>query len=69
MISQEANKSRSSLFILVGRKWATFYLKDDNGKLWVELNIVTFLGGVATVIAIETKVHQCNSCGVCIKLN
>lgn len=62
-------KSRSSLFILVGRKYTTIYLKDDNGKLWVELNIVTFLDGVATVIGIGTKVHQCNSCGECIKLN
>ena len=69
MISQEANKSRSSLFILVGRKQTTFYLKNDNGKLWVELNIVTFLDGVATVIAIGTKVHQCNNCGECIRLS
>ena len=39
--------------------------------LWllVELNIVTFLDGVAAVIAIGTKVHQCNSCGECIRLN
>ena len=33
----------------------------------MELNIVSFLDGVATVIAIGTKVHQCNRCGECVK--
>ena len=39
--------------------------------LWllVELNIVTFLDGLAAVIAIGTKVHQFNSYGECIRLN
>ena len=37
------------MFILANRKWRTFYLKDDNGKLWVETIIVTFLDVVATV--------------------
>ena len=39
-------KSRLSLFILDNRKKQTFYLKDDNGKLWVEVIIATFLGAV-----------------------
>ena len=42
-------KLRSSLFILGNRKWRTFHLKDDNGKLWVEVIIVTFLDVLATV--------------------
>ena len=46
---QTCKKSRSSVFILANRKWRTFYLKDDNGKLWVETIIVTFLDVVATV--------------------
>ena len=40
-ICQE-QKTRSSLFIPDNRKWATFYFKDDNGKLRVEMIIVTF---------------------------
>ena len=31
------------------RGWTTFYIKDDNGKLWVEVIIFTFLDAVATV--------------------
>ena len=42
------NRSRVCLF------WKTkneelFYIKDDNGKLWVEVIIVTFLDAIATV--------------------
>ena len=39
----------SSLFILDNRKGTTFYLKDDDEKLWVEVIIVTFLDAVAIV--------------------
>ena len=35
----QCKKSRSSLFVLYNRKWRTFYLKDDNGKLWVKVII------------------------------
>ena len=45
----QCNKSQLSLFILDNRKWRTFHLKDDNGKLWVELIVVTFLDAVATI--------------------
>ena len=47
-ISQYKN-SRSRLFILDNKKWTTFYIKDDNGKLWVEVIIFTVLDTVATV--------------------
>ena len=42
-------KSQSSLFILYRRKYTIFCLKDDNGKLWMEFTIDTFLDAVATV--------------------
>jgi len=38
------------LFILDNRKKQTLYLKDGNGKLWVEVIIVTFLGAVHLAI-------------------
>ena len=38
-----------SLFILEDNEWRTFYIKDDNSKLWVEVTIVTFLDAIATV--------------------
>ena len=52
VVSQSANKRknchckkwRSSLFIIDKRKWRTFHLKDNNGKLWVKRIFVTFLG-------------------------
>ena len=43
------NKSPPSLIILEDKKWRTFYIKDDNGKLWVEVIIVAFLDAVGTV--------------------
>ena len=33
----------------------TFHLKDDNGKLWVEMIIVIFLDAVATVDVAGTE--------------
>ena len=42
-------KSQSSLFILDNRKWTTFSIKDDNGKLWVEVIIFTFWDAAVTV--------------------
>ena len=41
--------ARSCLFIPYNRKFITFHLRDDNGKLWVEAIIVTSLDAVATV--------------------
>ena len=46
---RECKKSWLSLSILNNRKLRTFHLKDDNGKLWVEVIIVTLLDAEATV--------------------
>ena len=43
------------MFILDNRKWRTFYHKDANGKLWVEIIIVTFLDAVATVVILKAS--------------
>ena len=48
MKSADKKKSRSSLFIVDNIKWRTFYFKDDYGKLWVEVIIVSFLDAVVT---------------------
>ena len=56
----QCKKSRSSLFILNNRKWITFYLKDDNGKLWVKVIIVTFLDAVATVDVLTASHNDVN---------
>ena len=45
----ECKKSWLSLSILNNRKLRTFHLKDDNGKLWVEVIIVTLLDAEVTV--------------------
>ena len=37
------------------RKFIIFHLKDDNGKLWVEIIIVTSLDAVATVDVAGTE--------------
>ena len=55
-------KSQSTLFILGNRKWITFYIKDDNGKLWVEVIIVIiiFFYGIATedvIVVINNDVN------------
>ena len=42
-------KSRLCLFILDNRKRRTFYLKDNNGKLWVYVIVVKFFIAVGTV--------------------
>ena len=34
------------LFILDGKKWTNVYLKNDNGKLWVEEIIAPFLEAI-----------------------
>ena len=39
----------TTMFILDSRKRRTFCLKDDNGKLRVEVIIVSFLDAIATV--------------------
>ena len=45
----QCKKLRSGLYILNNRKWRTFYLQDDNDKLWTTLIIVTLQDAVATV--------------------
>ena len=47
--SCQCKKSWTRLSILDNRKWTTIYLKNDNGKLWVSVIIVTVLDAVATV--------------------
>ena len=42
------------------RKWGTFYIKDDNGKLWVEVIIFTFLDAVATVDVLTASNNDVN---------
>ena len=37
------------------RKFTIFHLKDDNGKFWVEMIIVTSLDAVATVDVVGTE--------------
>jgi len=48
------------LFILDNRKWTTFYIKDDNGKLWVRVIIFTFLDAVATVDILTASNNDVN---------
>ena len=48
-------KQQPRLFILDNKKWKNFCLKEDNGKLWVELIIVTFLVAVVTVDVLTTS--------------
>ena len=48
-------KLQFSLFILGNRKCWTFHLKDGNGKLWVEVIIVTFLDVLATVDVLTAR--------------
>ena len=47
--SCQCKRSRLSLFILDNKKWRIFNLKNDNGKLWAEVIIVSFLDAIATV--------------------
>ena len=42
-------KSRMRLLIFANRKRRTFYLKDNNGKLWVDVIVVIFFIAVGTV--------------------
>ena len=45
--------------ILDNRKWATFYIKEDEGK-WVEVIIVTFLNAIATVDVLTASKNNIN---------
>ena len=38
----QCKKWRSSLFLLDNRKWRTFHLKDNNGKLWINGSLLRF---------------------------
>ena len=53
-------KSRSSLYIFDNRKWTAFYIKDGNGKLWVEVIIFPFLDAVATVDVLTASNNDVN---------
>ena len=53
-------KLQSSLFILNNRKCTTFYIKDDNGKLWVKVIIVTFFNAEATVDVLTASNNDVN---------
>ena len=58
--SNTRNRGQSSLFILDNRKWITFYIKDDNGNLWVEVIIFTFLDAVAALDVLTTSSNDVN---------
>ena len=62
MKSADKKKSRSSLFIVDNIKRRTFYFKDDYGKLWVEVIIVSFLDAV--VICKCSVVHEANEANI-----
>ena len=46
---RKCKKWLSSLFILDDKKYRTFHVKDDYGKLWLEMHDATFLNAAATV--------------------
>ena len=48
------------MFILDNRKWTNFSIKDDNGKLWVEVIIFTFLDVAATVDVLTASINDVN---------
>ena len=48
------------MFILDNRKWTNFSIKDDNGKLWVEVIIFTFLDAAATVDVLTASINDVN---------
>lgn len=39
----------------IQKKYTNFHLKDDNGKLWMEFTIDTFLDAVATVDVLKAS--------------
>ena len=57
--SNTRNRGRV-LFILDNRKWTTFYIKDDNGKLWLRVIIFTCLDAVATVDVLTASNNDVN---------
>ena len=42
------------------KKMTIFYLKDDNGKLWVEVIVVPFFNAVATVDVLTASNNDSN---------
>ena len=48
------------MFVLDNRKWTNFSIKDDNGKLWVEVIIFTFLDVAATVDVLTASINDVN---------
>ena len=71
MVSQGANKTsdkrcqykktQSSLFILDNRKFTTFYLKDNNGKLWVVSSDYSFFSGCSYLVTIDPVLTESNN--------
>ena len=48
------------MFVLDNRKWTNFSIKDDNGKLWVEVIIFTFLDVAAAVDVLTASINDVN---------
>ena len=48
------------MFILDNRKWTNFSIKDDNGKLWEEVIIFTFLDAASTVDVLTASINDVN---------
>ena len=44
----------------IQQKKRTFHNKDDNGKLWVEVNIVTSVDAIATVDVLTANNNDVN---------
>ena len=47
---------------IVSKGQRTFHLKDDNGKLWVEAIIVTFLDAVITADILTSSNNDVKIC-------
>ena len=54
-------KTQSSLFILDNRKFTTFYLKDNNGKLWVVSSDYCFFSGCSYLVTIDPVLTESNN--------
>ena len=51
---------RIQILILGFKGLTTFYRKDGNGKLWVEVIVVTFMDAVATVYVLTASNNNQN---------
>ena len=67
------NNSQLTLFILDNMKLTTFCIKDNNGKLLVEVIIVTFFNAVAIVDVLtasntDVNFYQNSNCTFCMTI-